>query len=81
MRGALLSDGTVLRIGPKEAEQFAALLAPGAKLAARGDGLTTKHGRVIHTLEIGPDPDKLKPVNKPKDKKPKHGHEEDAHAA
>jgi len=81
LRGALLSDGTVLRIGPKEAEQFAALLAPGAKLAARGDGLTTKHGRVIHALEIGPDSDRLKPVKKPKDKKPKHGHDEDAHAA
>lgn len=36
LRGALLSDGTVLRVGPKEAEQAAALLAPGAKLAARG---------------------------------------------
>ena len=81
LRGALLSDGTVLRIGPKEAEQFAALLAPGAKLAARGDGLTTKHGRVIHALEIGPDSDRLKPVKRPKDKKPKHGHNEDAHAA
>ncbi|MBC9879585.1 hypothetical protein G8O24_19780 [Bradyrhizobium sp. INPA01-394B] len=81
LRGALLSDGTVLRIGPKEAEHVAALLAPGAKLAARGDGLKTKHGRVIHALEIGPDPDRLKPVKKPKDKKPRHGHDEDAHAA
>lgn len=82
LRGALLSDGTVLRIGPKEAEHFAALLAPGAKLAARGDGIQTKHGRVIHALAIGPDSDRLKPVKKPKDKKPKHGHDdEDAHAA
>ena len=80
LRGALLSDGTVLRIGPKEAEHVADLLAPGAKLAARGEGLTTKHGRVINALEIGPDPDKLKPVKK-KDKKPKPGHGEDAHAA
>jgi hypothetical protein len=80
LRGALLSNGTVLRIGPKEAEHFAALLAPGAKLAARGDGLQTRHGRVIHALEIGPDPKRLKPLKKPKDKKPKHGHDEDAHA-
>ena len=80
LRGALLADGTVLRVGPKEAEQFAILLAPGAKLAARGDGLTTKHGRVNNVLEIGPDPHKLKPVKRPKDKKPKHGHD-DAHAA
>jgi hypothetical protein len=81
LRGALLSNGTVLRIGPKEAEHFAALLAPGAKLAARGDGLQTRHGRVIHALEIGPDPERLKPLKKPKGKKPKHGPDEDAHAA
>ena len=31
LRGALLSDGTVLRVGPKEAEHFAALLAPGSE--------------------------------------------------
>lgn len=79
LRGALLSDGTVLRVGPKEAEHFAALLAPGARLAARGDGLQTRHGRVIHAQAIGPDSQRLKPVKKPK--KPKHGHDEDAHAA
>ena len=83
LRGALLSDGTVLRVGPKEAEHAAALLSPGAKLAARGDGLQTRHGRVIHALEIGPDLQRLKPVKKPKpkDRKPKHGHDEDTHAA
>lgn len=82
LRGALLSDGTVLRIGPKEAEHVAALLAPGATVAARGDGLQTKHGRVIHVDEIGPDEDRLKQIKKPKpkDKKPKHGHPH-AHAA
>jgi len=80
LRGALLSDGTVLRIGPKEAEQIAALLAPDATVAARGDGLVTKHGRVIHVDEIGPDEDRLKRIKKPKDKKPRHGHPH-AHAA
>lgn len=79
LRGALLSDGTVLRIGPKEAGQVAALLAPGAKLAARGDGIQTRHGRVIHALEVGPDPARLKPVRKPKHEKPKH--EDDTRAA
>ncbi|MGT2440243.1 hypothetical protein ACU4GH_35830 [Bradyrhizobium betae] len=81
LRGALLSDGTVLRVGPKEAEHVAALLAPGAQLAARGDGLQTRHGRVIHVEEIGSHEDRLKRVRKPKDKKPKHGHREDARAA
>ncbi|QDP26767.1 hypothetical protein [Bradyrhizobium cosmicum] len=79
LRGALLSDGTVLRVGPKEAEHFAALLAPGARLAGRGDGLQTRHGRVIHAQAIGPDSQRLKPVKKPR--KPKDGHGEDAHAA
>lgn len=83
LRGALLSDGTVLRVGSKEAEQVAALLAPGAKLAARGDGLQTRHGRVIHALELGPDAARLKPMRKPKpkekNKEPKH--EDDARAA
>ena len=79
LRGALLADGTVLRLGPKEAEHVAALLAPGAMVAARGDGLQTRHGRVIHVDEIGPDEDQLKPIKK-KDKKPKHGHPH-AHAA
>jgi hypothetical protein len=78
LRGALLADGTVLRVGPKEAEHVAALLAPGAMVAARGDGLQTRHGRVIHVDEIGPDEDRLKPIKK--DKKPKHGHPH-AHAA
>lgn len=81
LRGALLCDGTVLRVGPKEAEQVAALLAPGAKLAARGDGLQTRHGRVIQALELGPDPARLKLARKPKpeNKEPKHG--DDARAA
>lgn len=83
LRGALLSDGTVLSVGPKEAGQIAALLAPGAKLAARGDGLQTRHGRVIHALELGPDAARLKPVRKPKpkekDREPKH--EDEARAA
>ncbi|MBW7974801.1 hypothetical protein [Bradyrhizobium sp. BR 10289] len=83
LRGALLSDGTVVRVGPKEAGHVAALLAPGAQLAARGDGVQTRHGRVIHVEEIGPSSERLKPAKKPKpkDKKPKHGHGEGAHAA
>lgn len=83
LRGALLSDGTILRVGPKEAEHVAVLLAPGAKVAARGDGLQTRHGRVIHALELGPDAARLKPVRKPKpkekDREPKH--EDEARAA
>jgi hypothetical protein len=78
LRGALLADGTILRIGPKEAEQVAALLAPGSKVATRGDGIATEHGRVIDVLEIGTDPRGLKPVRKPKPKDhPKDHHKDD----
>lgn len=78
LRGALLADGTVLRVGPKEAAHVAELMAPGATLAAHGEGVETRHGRVIHVEAIGPDADRLNPIRRPKDKKPKHGHH--AHA-
>jgi hypothetical protein len=81
LRGALLADGTILRIGPKEAKEVAGLLAPDAMVAATGEGIETKHGRAIEVKAIGTDPDSLRPLHKPKPKhepKPKHHH--DAHA-
>ncbi|MBV8919935.1 hypothetical protein [Bradyrhizobium sp.] len=79
LRGALLADGTSVRIGPKEAEHIKKLLAPGSRLIVRGDGLETKHGRVIHAREAGPTRDELAPVKAPKKDKPKPVAE--AHAA
>jgi hypothetical protein len=79
LRGALLTDGTILRIGPKEAKEVAGLLAPDAMVAAHGEGIETKHGRAIEVKAIGADPDSLRPVHKPKPKhdqpKPKRHHE------
>ncbi len=77
LRGALLADGTVIRVGPKEAEQLAELLAPNAKIAVAGDGIETKHGRVVHAKEVGTSRDGLRPIKdarpKPEDEaKPKH---------
>lgn len=72
LRGALLNDGTVIRIGPKEARQLAKLLAPGAMVAVSGDGLETEHGRVVHAKEIGSDPGRLRRIKAEKPK-PKHG--------
>lgn len=72
LRGALLADGTSVRVGPKEAEHIKKLLAAGSTLIVRGDGLETKHGRVIHVREAGPTRDKLAPVKASKGKdKPK----------
>jgi hypothetical protein len=80
LRGALLTDGTVVRIGPKEAEGIADLLAPGASLAVRGDAVETPHGRVVHGKEAGKDLAALRPLKHgkpgPKGKHgPKHKHE------
>ncbi|MET4175306.1 MULTISPECIES: hypothetical protein [unclassified Bradyrhizobium] len=74
LRGALLTDGDILCIGPKEAERIAVLLAPGARVAASGDGVETGHGRVIAVGAIGIAMDELRPVERPKPKHPKHDH-------
>ena len=52
--GALLDDGTVLRMPPHVAYQFATLLAPGQIVAAQGWGLNTAYGRVIDVQSVGP---------------------------
>ena len=79
LRGALLTDGTVVRIGHKEAEHTAGLLKPGAAIAVRGDGVETDHGRVIDAKQVGSRMDDLQPVKAPKQKhQPKH---EPNHAA
>ena len=64
--GAILEDGTVVRLGPKEAERFADLLRPGARLAARGPAIGTAHGTVLEAEGLGPDPESLRPVRPPK---------------
>ena len=76
LRGALLADGTVIRIGPKEAEQVAKLLHPNAKIAVRGDGIETKHGRVVHAKDVGSNVHDLHPI---KDAKSKPKHEPKSH--
>ncbi|MGJ5181536.1 hypothetical protein ACQR16_32790 [Bradyrhizobium oligotrophicum] len=79
LRGALLTDGTVVRIGPKEAADVADLLAPGARLAVRGDGIETRFGRVIHAREAGKGLKSLAPLKHGKpglkhEHGPKHEH-------
>jgi hypothetical protein len=79
LRGALLADGTILRVGPKEGKEVAGLLAPDATVAATGEGIETKHGRAIEVKALGSDLDSLRPVRKPRPEhdqpKPKHNHE------
>ncbi len=78
-RGALLEDGRIVRVPPHEARQREALLRPGARLAARGPGLTVNGATVIDAKELGTSMASLEPVTpkEPKDKEkplkaPKH---------
>jgi hypothetical protein len=72
-RGALLEDGYIVRLGPKEAAHVVNLLRPGAPLAARGEGFEFVHGRLVEAAEIGPDLARLRPTKEsshgPKPKK------------
>jgi len=52
--GAMLEDGTILRLPPPEAERRSSMLSPGQTIAAQGDGLVTPMGRVIEIQAIGP---------------------------
>jgi hypothetical protein len=49
--GALLADGTVVRLGPKEAARKAKQLVAGARFSAQGMAMENQYGRVV---EIGP---------------------------
>jgi hypothetical protein len=78
LRGALLADGTIIRIGPKEAEHLTKLLTPGTKIAVSGDGIETQHGRVVQAKEVGSEMNNLRPIKGTKHKAkpgPKHDHE------
>lgn len=52
-RGALLEDGRIIRIPPHEAKECEPLLQPGARLAARGPGLSVDGATVIDAKELG----------------------------
>jgi hypothetical protein len=65
VNGAMLDDGTILRLPPPEADRFAALLAPGQTIAAQGDGLVTPMGRVVEVQAIGPSAAQLNAVQRP----------------
>jgi hypothetical protein len=53
VNGAILEDGTILRLPPPEAQRFATLLTPGQSINAQGNGLITPLGRVIDVQTIG----------------------------
>jgi hypothetical protein len=65
LNGAMLEDGTILRLPPPEAQRLAALLMPGQTIVVEGDGLTTAMGRVVEVQAIGPSQAQLNVVQGP----------------
>jgi hypothetical protein len=52
LRGALLDDGTSLRMPPHAAAALSAYLSPGAHVHAWGHGVKNRHGRTIEVDDI-----------------------------
>ncbi|MDA8250037.1 MAG: hypothetical protein M0Z28_12790 [Rhodospirillales bacterium] len=62
--GALLGDGTELRLPAGAAAGIANLLQPGVKVAAQGYALQTRYGQVMAVQAIGGTPETLTPVTR-----------------
>lgn len=52
LRGALLDDGTALRMPPHAAAELAPYLTPGVHVQAWGDGIQNRFGRTVNVHEI-----------------------------
>ena len=65
LNGALLEDGTIVRLPPPEAERLAADLTPGAPLYVQGQGFAGPLGRVIEAASIGPNQNQLAQIAAP----------------
>ena len=59
VNGALLENGTMLRLPSPEAERMQSLLQPGQSVAVRGAALVTPLGTVIEVRAIGSSPEQL----------------------
>jgi hypothetical protein len=53
MEGAVLEDGTIVRIAPHVSAQLSALFQPGAAISVRGYGTRNEFGRALEAVEIG----------------------------
>jgi hypothetical protein len=63
INGAVLADGTILRLPPPEAARLDTMIQPGQSVTVRGTVLTTALGTVIDAAAIGNSPDQLTDVN------------------
>jgi hypothetical protein len=71
--GALLFDGTILRLPPPELDSTQAFLQPGLMVFVRGVLLESALGRVIDVRAIGPAADRLTELQLPPPRGPKKG--------
>jgi len=66
VNGVLLSDGTIVRMPPPEAQKFASDLAAGQTLYVRGVGDASPLGKIVMAQALGPDKDHTQPVAGPR---------------
>lgn len=65
VNGALLEDGTILRLPAPEAERFATLLQAGQTVVAEGVAIANPIGKVLEVRQIGNSRDQLNQVQAP----------------
>ena len=53
IQGAVLDNGTIVRIAPHASEQFMSIFQTGAAISARGYGTQNEFGRCFQPTEIG----------------------------
>ena len=63
--GALLDDGTILRLPPPDAYRFATLLQPGQTVVAEGTELVLSFGKVMDARQLGASREQLSAVDTP----------------
>jgi hypothetical protein len=66
VNGAILDDGTQLRLPPPEADRLSDWLRPGQMISVRGDLLDTPLGKVLDVRAMGTSPDRLSEVAGPR---------------
>lgn len=60
--GVILSNGAIVRVGPREAYPYFALFRVGAPFAARGFGTENAYGRALEATAIGAGSGSLQPL-------------------
>ena len=66
VNGAMLEDGTALRMPPPEADRLATMLTPGQTVVAQGPGIANNLGRMVDVRAIGASRDQMAQVQPPR---------------